>query len=87
MEILLRFTMQAHIMGGPQRGELFALRREFADEIGEVAVERIASGLRSQGGDAFFRGPVPIGEEVLGARVEIGEAGHVRGAPDSNIGV
>ena len=54
MEVLLRLAMQAHVMGGPERGELLASGRELADEVGEVAVERISSDLRAQGRDAFF---------------------------------
>jgi hypothetical protein len=60
MEMLLHLAMQAHVMGGPQRGELLALRSELADEVGEVGVERIASDLRAQGCDAFFRGPAAL---------------------------
>src|ERR1700689_3818946 len=81
MEVLLRLAMQAHVMGGPERGELLASGRELADEVGEVAVERISSDLAAQGRDAFLRGSIPVGEELPGARVEIGEAGHVRGRP------
>jgi hypothetical protein len=85
-EVLLRLAMQADVMGGPERRELLASRRELADEVGEAPVERISSDLGAQGGDAFFRGPIPVGEEVPGARVEVVNRAMFAGARDSNIG-
>jgi hypothetical protein len=78
IEALLRGAVQAHIMGAPKRGEFLTARGKLADKVGEIAVEWIAPDLRPQPGDAFSRGPIPVGVELFGARVEIGEAGHVR---------
>ena len=59
---------------GPADAELLALGRELADQIGEVAVVRIATRFAAQDGDGVVRDPFPIDEERRRAWVEEGEA-------------
>ena len=66
-------------MGRPEAAELLASGRELADEIGELSVERVAAGLEpKERGDILGR-LLPVGEELLGARVEKDEAGEASG--------
>src|SRR5215218_10020483 len=80
VEALLALGVKAHVVGRPEAAELLASGREFADEIGERSVERVAAGLEpKERGDILGRA-LPVGEELLGARVEEHETREVDGA-------
>ena len=60
----------ADVVRGPADAEVLAARRELADEVGEVAVVRIAAGLGAQHRDGVVGGALPVEEEAPGPRVE-----------------
>src|ERR687897_2423447 len=79
VEALLALGVKAHVVGRPEAAELLTSGRELADEIGERSVERATAGLEpKERGDILGRA-LPVGEELLGARVEKHEAREVDG--------
>ena len=46
------------------------MRRQLADEVGELTVVRVAAGFRAQDGDNVVRDAVPVDVEGGGARIE-----------------
>src|ERR1035441_8664511 len=69
--------VEAHVVSGPQGAERFALGGELADEIGEVAVVRVAARRPAQDGNRLSGGAVPVGIERFSAWVEEDVAGVV----------
>ena len=67
----------ADVVRGPAGAERLAAGGELADEVGEVAVVRVAAGFGAQDRDGVVGGAVPVDEEAFGARVEEDEAGVV----------
>jgi len=67
----------ADVVCRPADAEVLAPGGERADEVGEVAVARIAAGLGAQHRDGVVGDAVPVEEEALGARVEEDEPGVV----------
>ena len=55
----------ADVVRGPAGAEVLAARGELADEVGEVAVVRIASGLGAQHRDGVVGDALPVEEEAL----------------------
>ena len=69
--------VEADVVLGPERAELLAAGRQFADQLREPVVVGIAAGLAAQGGDGVAGDRRPVGEELDGARGEEDEAGGV----------
>ena len=63
----------AHVVHGPQGAECRAARRQLPDEVGQLPVRRVPTGLRVQDGDHVPRHAFPVEVEVLRTRVEEGE--------------
>ena len=78
MEALEPGVVPADVVGGPERPEQLAARRQLTDEVGELAVVRVAAGFRAQDGDDVVRDAVPVDVEGGGARVEEDEPSGVR---------
>lgn len=68
----------AHVVLGPAGAEIGAARGEFADEFGDLLVQRITPGGRAEYRDQQVLGLVEVGVEVLRARVEEHVSGEVR---------
>src|SRR6476620_1747470 len=69
--------VDADVVAGPAGAELLTARREFADEVGQVAVVGVAAGLCLQDGDGVVSSLAPVAEELPGAGVEEGVPGAV----------
>src|SRR5436309_14345948 len=78
MDVLQPGAVEAHVLLGPAAAELLAAGGEFADEVGESLVVRVAPGVAAQGGDDLVGVPFPVGVERRGVGVEEEEAGVVR---------
>ena len=78
MDVLEAGVVPADVVGGPERAEELAPCGELADEIGELAVVRIATGFGAQDGDDVVRNAVPLRVERSGAIVEKDEPRGVR---------
>ena len=72
-------AVEAHVVRRPADAERLAAGRQLADEVLEVAVVRIATGLRAQQRDKLRREAVPVGVEVGRRRVQKREPRAVRG--------
>src|SRR3954454_19098198 len=78
VEVLDAADVEADVVAGPVLAELVAAGRQLADEVGELAVVRVAAGGRAQRGDDVACDAVPVEVEVAGARIEEDEARGVR---------
>src|SRR3954469_12673194 len=58
-EALAAGVVDAHVMRGPKGAERVRARRELSDEVGEVAVVRVAARLRAEARDDVVRDLVP----------------------------
>lgn len=77
-EMLGPGLVQPHVVRGPAGAELLAAGREFADEVGQLAVAGVAAGFGAQQRDGGVRDVVPVWIEAVGLRVEEAEPGEVR---------
>jgi hypothetical protein len=77
MQALAAGPVEAHVVRGPADAERLAARRELPDQVLQVAVVRVVTGLRAQGGDELGGQAVPVGVEVGRRRIEEGEPGAV----------
>src|SRR5215472_4981162 len=73
-------VVQLDVVRGPAGAELRAGGGEFTDEGGQVAVQRVAAGFGAQQRDRGVRDVVPVGVELMRARVQETEPGQVRRA-------
>src|SRR5262249_20194789 len=71
-------VVQLDVVRGPAGAELRAAGGQFTDEAGQVAVQRVAAGFGSQQCDSGVRDVVPVGVELVRARVQETEPGQVR---------
>jgi len=71
-------AVETHVVCGPPGAEGLAAGGQFADEIGQRLVVRIASGLGSQQRDRVAGQALPIDVELARARVQEHEPGDVR---------
>ncbi len=67
----------AHVVRRPPGAEVIAAGGQFADEVRQASVARVAAGLGAQVRHDVVRGLVPVAEEVAGAGAEEGEPGDV----------
>jgi Alcohol dehydrogenase GroES-like domain len=70
-------AVEAHVVRRPADAELVAAGRQLANEVRQLAVVRVGTGLGAQVGYELRRHPLPVGIEVDGGRVEEREAGAV----------
>ena len=70
MQALGARPVKAHVVRRPADAELVAARRQLADQVLEVAVVRVAPGLRAQRRDELGGQPVPVGVELARRRVQ-----------------
>src|SRR5215813_968853 len=77
-EALVPGVVQLDVVRGPAGAELRAGGGEFTDEGGQVAVQRVAAGFGAQQCDRGVRDVVPVGVELMRARVQETEPGQVR---------
>ena len=78
LEALDAGVVVADVVGRPERPEHLAARRQLADEVGELAVVRVAAGFGAQHGDDVGRDALPVDVEVRRARIEEEEPRGVR---------
>jgi len=71
-------VVQLDVVRGPAGAELRAVGGEFTDQAGQVAVVRVAAGFGSQQCNGRVRDIVPVGVELMRARVQETEPGQVR---------
>ena len=70
-------AVEGDVVSGPSDAECVAAGGEFADEVGESSVERVASGLGSKDADGVVGDLVPVDEELPCAWVQEDESGRV----------
>ena len=67
MEAFVAVVVESNVVAGPSDTELVAAGGELADEFGQVAIIRVATGFDAQDSDGGVGDVVPVGEELGGA--------------------
>src|SRR4051794_7788603 len=83
LEALGSLVVEPHVVLCPQTAERLALQREFADQLAEALVIRVAASLSAERRDNIARNLLPVGEELRRSRVQEDEAGGVRWVDDT----
>ena len=78
-KVLAAGAVEADVVGGPAAPEVLAPGGKLADQLDELLVVRVAAGFGPEHGGDVVGGAVPVGEELPCGRVEVDEAGVVRG--------